>query len=127
MSYIPLDEAVTEDDYEGFEFPDREPEVEVAVLAPSPRHLALETAPGPIATWVEVARAIGVDDSTIRAHRRRTRDGSRPFFADATAARSWYSALVRTPTWVEPARGRRRKASSSPAGEGPVDWSKVTV
>lgn len=77
----------------------------------------------PLTTWLEVARVIGIDDSTIRAHRRRTRDPQRPFFASATDARSWYSHLVAQPAFVPSARRKRGPRVHG----GVVDWDKVEL
>jgi hypothetical protein len=86
-----------------------------------------ERAPeGPLSSWRQVAAAIGVDDSTIRAHRRRTRDDSKPFFSGADAARSWYEDLVGTPA-PPPRASRGPRAPKQPKGDGPVDWKNVKL
>lgn len=82
---------------------------------------------GPLSTWLQVARALGVDDSTIRAHRRRTRDGTRSFFGTAMEARAWYAALVAAPDYVAGKAPRRSRARAASENTGPVDWSKVKV
>ncbi|MES2643860.1 MAG: hypothetical protein V4850_30510 [Myxococcota bacterium] len=93
-----------------------------------PARASGEPVPGPISTWLQIASAIGVDDSTIRAHRRRTRDQTRPLFESAEAARRWYADLVAAPDYTEPERRRRKRASAKPSpSEGAVDWSKVEV
>ena len=93
-----------------------------ALLGPATGRAVLD-ADGPLATWLDVARAIGVDDSTIRAHRRRTRDPRKPFFGSATEARSWYAALVAKPAHVP---APRRKRGTQVMG-GVIDWDKVAV
>ena len=80
-------------------------------------------AAGPLATWLDVARAVGVDDSTIRAHRRRTRDPHRPFFGTAADARSWYAQLVGKPAFIPAARRNRGPRVTG----GVVDWDKVVL
>lgn len=92
---------------------------ERVLVPPSPRIGA------PTSSWLDVARAVGVDDSTIRTHRRRTRDGTAPLFADTDAARAWYAALVRAPD-APPPSGRRAPPKRT-APTGVVDWSKVDV
>lgn len=77
----------------------------------------------PLATWLDVAAAVGIDDSTIRAHRRRTRDPQRPFFGSAAEARSWYAQLVAKPAFVpSPSKKRCPQVKG-----GVVDWGTVVV
>lgn len=77
----------------------------------------------PISSWQEVARAVGVDDSTIRAHRRRTRDPKRPYFANDAEARTWYAQLVAAPDFAE-TRSRRRGPN---VRGGVVDFAKIKL
>ncbi len=103
------------------------PQVSNPTARPRPPADAMPpTAPTPISTWLSVATAVGVDDSTIRAHRRRTQDGHGPYFGSDDEARSWYAAMVSSPTHV-PGKGRTRKPKRAPEISVPVDWSKVKV
>lgn len=93
-----------------------------ALLGPAVARSAPDSG-GPLTTWLDVARAIGVDDSTIRAHRRRTHDPQRPFFGSAAEARSWYAQLVAKPAYIPACRRKRGPRVSG----GVVDWDKVAV
>ena len=77
----------------------------------------------PLSTWLDVARAVGIDDSTIRAHRRRTRDPQRPFFASAADARAWYASVVAKPAAVPSPRRKRGPRIDG----GVVDWNAVKL
>ncbi|MDP2310943.1 MAG: hypothetical protein Q8P18_33295 [Pseudomonadota bacterium] len=83
----------------------------------------------PLSSWRAVAEALGVDDSTVRLHRRRTRDSHPRLFADAAEARRWYTALVRAPTYADPPSGRKPRKKKSPpgSGSGVVDWAKLKI
>lgn len=83
----------------------------------------------PLSSWLAVAKAINVDDSTIRSHRRRTGDKHGPFFGSETEAREWYSGVVSAPDYVEgKGKTRARKAKPrAPEVNGVVNWSKVKV
>jgi hypothetical protein len=94
----------------------------------APNHPAATTTEGPISSWLAVARAVGIDDSTIRAHRRRTGDATPPYFESAAAARAWYAAL-RTAPDTRPAlpSHRRRRARLAKEHAGAVNWKTVQV
>lgn len=80
----------------------------------------------PISTWLGVAAAVGIDDSTIRSHRRRTGDNTAPYFGSDQEARAWYAAMSKAPDFAR--SGRRRKESSRAVQkEGVVDWSKIQI
>lgn len=80
---------------------------------------------GPLATWVAIARALGVGKSTIRGHRVRTDDRTSPLFADAESARVWYRGVLRMPKYVAPPSPRSRRAPDRRAPDvlpPAIDW-----
>ncbi len=81
----------------------------------------------PISTWMQFAAAVGVDDSTVRAHRRRTRDKTRPFFASAAEARAWYARLVAAPDYTPQRKSRHQTKKKAAQQDGPVDWKNTKV
>lgn len=108
----------------------------LVVIAPAPLDVTAPAAvtegarpsAAPLSTWLAVAAALGVDDSTIRSHRRRTRDETGPFFASDVEARSWYSGMVNAPDFFEgTTRPRNRKPKGDTGNQGWIDWKKVKV
>lgn len=103
---------------------------------------------GPLSSWKDVAAALGVAESTIRAHRKRTGDKTLPLFACADEAREWYRTLVgrvaprkppprdkqkrfratgNRPAPTPPSTPKPRKVQNKQGLTSGVDWSKTKV
>lgn len=93
---------------------------------------APESAPAsPLTTWLQVAKALGVDDSTLRALRKRAGDRTEACFAGMEEARTWYRAVKAKARRLGGAgesrpKTRRRGGAAKVIG-CVVDWDKVKV
>lgn len=94
----------------------------------------------PLTRWREIAAACGVSDDTLARKRAALGDTTRPWFADAEAARAWFAGLVLKETGKEvvasvpvPAARPRAKGPAavkrapvtSAVQAGTVDWNRV--
>lgn len=93
---------------------------------------APESAPAsPLTTWLQVAKALGVDDSTLRALRKRAGDRTQACFADVDEVQAWYRTVKAKARRLggagEPQSKTRRRREVPKVIGGVVDWDKVKV
>jgi hypothetical protein len=96
----------------------------------------------PLTRWREIAAACGVSDDTLARKRAAVGDTTRPWFADAEAARAWFAGLVLKETgkeavasvpvvaatgraWAKGPAAVKRAPVTSAVQAGTVDWNRV--